>query len=89
MVPNATVTLTDTASQETRTATSNSAGFYTFVNVPPGTYDITVTKAGFKKFRESAPARRSGKPTQSQSKIGARQDLATRAEFWYPNPKAG
>ncbi len=69
VVPNATITLTDTATQETRTATSNSAGFYTFVNVPPSTYDITVTKSGFKKFRIGAQQVKIGTPTTANATL--------------------
>ena len=39
----------DTSTSEARTITTNSAGRYVFVNLPPGTYDITVTKTGFQK----------------------------------------
>ena len=49
VVPDATVTVKDNATSEVRTITTNSAGRYVFVNLPPGTYDITVTKAGFQK----------------------------------------
>src|SRR5271169_1558273 len=49
VVPDATVTVTDTATKEVRTATTNAAGRYVFVNLPPGTYDIAVTKTGFEK----------------------------------------
>ena len=34
VVPDATVTLTDTSTQESRTKTTNAAGQYVFVNVP-------------------------------------------------------
>jgi Carboxypeptidase regulatory-like domain len=62
VVPSATVTMTDAATQEKRTATTNSAGLYTFVNVPSGTYDITVTKQGFKNFRIGAQQVKVGLP---------------------------
>ena len=41
VVPDATVTVKDNATSEVRTITTNSAGRYVFVNLPPGTYDIT------------------------------------------------
>ena len=49
VVPDATVTVRDNATKEMRTITTNSAGRYVFVNLPPGTYDITVSKTGFQK----------------------------------------
>ena len=49
VVPDATVTVKDTATSAVRTSNTNTAGRYVFVNVPPGTYDITVIKAGFQK----------------------------------------
>ena len=49
VVPDVTVTLIDTATKAVRTTTTNTAGRYTFVNVPPGKYEVTFTKAGFAK----------------------------------------
>ncbi len=49
LVPDATVTIKDDATGEVRTTTTNTAGRYIFVNLPPGTYDITISKAGFAK----------------------------------------
>ena len=50
MVPDATVTVVQTETKNTRTATSNSEGVYTLSTVPTGTYVITITKGGFKGF---------------------------------------
>ena len=47
LVPNASVTMKDVTTSLTRSTTTNSAGRYVFVDVTPGTYDITVTKRGF------------------------------------------
>src|SRR5215469_16415488 len=49
VVPDVTVTLTDMATKAVRTITTNAAGRYTFVNVPPGTYEVAFTKTGFAK----------------------------------------
>src|SRR4051812_35583879 len=48
-VPGAGVTIRNTATNETRTANTNDSGFYAFPSVIPGTYDVTVSHAGFKK----------------------------------------
>jgi hypothetical protein len=47
VVNGATVTLTDTATKSTRNATTNDAGRYIFVDVPPGIYDLSIAKQGF------------------------------------------
>ena len=41
------ITLTDAATGNKRTATSNEAGHYTFTDVTPGHYKVLVTKEGF------------------------------------------
>ena len=47
-VADATVTLTDTATNIPRTTATNEVGRYVFANVPPGTYTLTINKAGFR-----------------------------------------
>ena len=47
VVGGATVTLTDTATNSARSTTTNGAGRYTFVDVNPGIYNLSVSKAGF------------------------------------------
>lgn len=48
VVPGATLELVDLATNETRTAATQSAGTYTFVNLPPGKYRLTVSNKGFR-----------------------------------------
>jgi hypothetical protein len=57
-VPAATVTLTDAATNTERTATTNESGRYDFPNVPPGKYNLTISKGGFRvgKFLNQAVA---------------------------------
>jgi hypothetical protein len=50
ILPNATVTIKNLATQEQRTAQSNSAGAYSFPFLQPGHYSVTVTATGFKGF---------------------------------------
>src|SRR5579859_6934441 len=47
VVPDATVGLMNTATNETKTTTTNAAGEYVFPNVPPGTYTLKISKTGF------------------------------------------
>jgi Carboxypeptidase regulatory-like domain/TonB dependent receptor len=48
-IPGATITLTSTATGESRTATSGSVGEYTISSLPPGPYQLEIEKAGFNK----------------------------------------
>ncbi len=47
VVPNATVTATNTATGISHTAKSTSSGNYTIPNLPPGSYDVKVEAASF------------------------------------------
>jgi hypothetical protein len=47
VVVGAKVTLTDTSTSTSQTAVTNDTGRYTFVNVKPGFYNISITKTGF------------------------------------------
>jgi hypothetical protein len=49
-IPGAQVTLTNLATAEARSITTSGDGLYSFVNVLPGNYRLTVDKAGFKHF---------------------------------------
>jgi Carboxypeptidase regulatory-like domain len=48
VVPRADVTLRDVATNTNRKSQTDEAGRYIFVNIPPGVYDISVSKTGFK-----------------------------------------
>ena len=48
VIPDTPITLMNTGNADTRQTTTNQSGFYQFVNIPPGTYRITVSKQGFK-----------------------------------------
>lgn len=52
-VGGAAVTLTDKATNTPRITTSNEAGRYLFANVPPGEFEITANKSGFRVARVS------------------------------------
>jgi hypothetical protein len=48
-VPNASVTVSDSSTNLSRTVTTDEAGFYTVTNLPVGSYSILVELTGFKK----------------------------------------
>jgi hypothetical protein len=50
IVPGATVTLTNTGTNEIRTTNSNSQGYYSFPSLPPAIYNLRVQVQGFKQF---------------------------------------
>lgn len=50
---NAKVTITEINTGVSRTANTNDSGNYSFPNVPPGTYSVTVEQTGFKKSTRS------------------------------------
>ena len=53
VVPNAQVSVRNTATGVTRTVTADTAGLYVAPNLLPGTYEISVTAAGFSTSKES------------------------------------
>jgi hypothetical protein len=53
VIPNATVTLTDENTGSVRNVVSDSAGLFRFLNVPPGSYRVSVEATGFKSLVQS------------------------------------
>ena len=47
VVPDANATLTNTATNESKTVTTNSSGEYVFPSIAPGNYNLKISKAGF------------------------------------------
>ncbi len=47
IIPNANVVLTNTASKDVRTSTSNNSGLFNFAGLPSGDYSLSVTAKGF------------------------------------------
>jgi hypothetical protein len=54
VVPNAKITLTDATSGSVRDTVSDGSGFYSFVSVPVGTYNLAVAAGGFKDYQASS-----------------------------------
>ena len=53
VIPNAAITLTETATQVKHTASSDGSGLYSFPNTPVGTYSIGVVEAGFDTYTQT------------------------------------
>ncbi len=53
VIPNASVTLTNSGTKIVRTATTNAVGEYSFTSVAPGDYEVSITLSGFKTYKES------------------------------------
>ncbi len=49
VIPNVQVSLTDTGTNTRRTAETNSAGYFVFANLAPGTYRVDIEQPGFQK----------------------------------------
>ncbi|HEV2397127.1 MAG TPA: carboxypeptidase-like regulatory domain-containing protein [Candidatus Sulfotelmatobacter sp.] len=54
VVSGATVTLTDPATKTARNVSTNAAGRYIFVDIPPGSYEVTISKQGFSTSKTKA-----------------------------------
>jgi len=52
-VPNAKVTITEVNTGTSRSATTNDSGNYSFSDLPPGRYTVSVESAGFKREQRS------------------------------------
>src|ERR1051326_2162656 len=52
VVPSASITLTNTSTNTSRTITSGADGTYVFNLVPVGTYEVKVEHSGFRKYEQ-------------------------------------
>jgi len=50
-IPNATVTVVDTATQATRSTVTTTGGVYEFPSLLPGRYEVSVDAKGFQKIK--------------------------------------
>ena len=53
IVPSANITIVNRSTNVTLTAVTNEAGEYTVPSLPPGTYNVKITKQGFRTSEES------------------------------------
>ncbi len=52
VVPNATVTVTNTSTGFSKQATANEVGYYSIPNLPEGSYDLSVSASGFRPYTQ-------------------------------------
>jgi hypothetical protein len=78
VIPGATVTIQNPVSQYTRTAITDSAGHYTFANVPFNPYHLTITMKGFSPFVQDVDVRSAVAVTQNaRLSVGAESSTVT------------
>ena len=72
-IPGAQVTVTNTGTEEKRSATTGSTGDYVFNVLQPGNYNVTITSGGFQSFSESKVQIVAGdrRRVDAQLKVGA------------------
>ena len=94
-IAGAAVTLTDTQTNVSRTATTNDSGRYIFSSVAPGTYTLTINKTGFRvaKFNDQDVNIGSTRTLNAALEIGAATETvevtATNAELQTMNATVG
>jgi hypothetical protein len=62
VVPNATVTAKNEATNVSQNQNTNDAGLFAFTSLPVGNYTISVEKSGFKTFKKTGNALQVGTP---------------------------
>ncbi len=75
-LPGATVTATSPALIRPATAVSDAEGYYRLLNLPPGTYDLTVELSGFAGYKRAEVLLRAGANFQ----VDATMKLGTLSE---------
>ena len=63
LIPGATVTVRNTATNATRTVTTDNDGNYLVTNLQPGNYEVTAVKSGFQDAKESVQVTVGGRIT--------------------------
>ena len=69
VVPEARITLTDMSTHSARATVTNATGQYVFNDVPPGAYDIVVTKSGFESTKVDSQSVAVGTQTTANVKL--------------------
>ncbi len=75
-IPNATISLTNTATGDKRTVSTGVDGFYTVSQLLPGAYELSVEAAGFKRYVQQGI----GLHTNDTVELNARLQVGSAAE---------
>lgn len=77
VVPNASVEVTSSALVSPKRIVTDNGGYYRFVNLPPGTYTLTVSASGFSKLKRDGIVLQVGRiPTiELALKVGAQDTV--------------
>jgi outer membrane receptor protein involved in Fe transport len=70
VVPNATVTITNTGTNQTQSATTDGDGGYRFSNLQPGVYSLKTTATGFAEFTQERVVVEVGQVTPIEVQLG-------------------
>ena len=78
-VPGATVTITQTSTNDVHTAATSDSGFYTVPQLPPGKYRVSLEKGGFNRFEQSDITLTINQTAQinAQLRVGSAQEAVT------------
>jgi hypothetical protein len=81
-VPNVAVTVTNTSTGIQQTATTDSKGFYTFLSLPIGQYDLDISSSSFKPYRRAGITMNanSALSVNAMLMLGSRSDAVTVVE---------
>jgi len=77
VLTDAEVVVTNTATQVSDQATTNNSGLYRFPSLLPGTYSVSVTKAGFEKYIQEAVTVEAGTAVSIDIKLTVGASTAT------------
>ena len=76
-IPEATVKVTNAATQLIRTVTTGADGTYAVPDLPVGPYRIDVTKEGFASFAQTGIVLQvATNPTSGVTKVGTEEDIS-------------
>jgi hypothetical protein len=67
VIPNITITLTNNATGDRRTATTSASGDYQFLSLPPGEYTLTAEAQGFRRYTHN--------PVEVQVELATRENV--------------